>query len=63
MSDLIPVPPTMELLDAVFLANMETAAPLGSHGRPALGEQVAVRQAAAGLLVTALLARIPRPAS
>ena len=60
VSDLIPVPPTMELLDAVFLANMETAVTLVLDGRPALGEQVAVfGQGVVGLLVTALLARIP----
>ena len=60
VSDLIPIPPTMGLRDAVFLANMETAVTLLLDGRPVLGEQVAVfGQGVVGLLVTALLARIP----
>lgn len=46
--------------EAVFLANLETAVTLLLDGQPLIGEQVAVfGQGIVGLLLTALLARLP----
>ncbi len=60
VSDLFPLPSGMEVLDAVFLPFMETAVTLLLDGQPAVGEQVAIfGQGMVGLLVTALLGRIP----
>ena len=60
VSDLFPLPAGVGVLDAVFLPFMETAVTLLLDGQPAVGEQVAVfGQGVVGLLVTALLGRIP----
>lgn len=60
VTELLPLPSDVEILDAVFLPNMETAANLLLDGKPSVGEQVAVfGQGIVGLLVTAILARIP----
>jgi 2-desacetyl-2-hydroxyethyl bacteriochlorophyllide A dehydrogenase len=60
VNDLFPLPSGMEVLDAVFLPFMETAVTLLLDGQPAVGEQVAVfGQGMVGLLITALLGRIP----
>jgi 2-desacetyl-2-hydroxyethyl bacteriochlorophyllide A dehydrogenase len=60
VTELQPVPASLEILDAVFLPNMETAVTLLLDGKPAIGEQVAViGQGIVGLLVTAILSRIP----
>ena len=60
VSDLFPLPPGVDVLDAVFLPFMETAITLLLDGQPSMGEQVAVfGQGVVGLLVTALLGRIP----
>ncbi|MEJ2282065.1 MAG: zinc-binding alcohol dehydrogenase [Desulfobacterales bacterium] len=57
---IIPVPVDIDPLDALFLANMETAVNLLMDGRPAIGENVAVfGQGVVGLLTTALLAQFP----
>ncbi|MBI4763103.1 MAG: zinc-binding alcohol dehydrogenase [Deltaproteobacteria bacterium] len=60
VTELLPLPSDVEILDAVFLPNMETAVNLLLDGKPSVGEQVAVfGQGIVGLLVTAILARIP----
>lgn len=60
VSALLPLPSGMEVLDAVFLPFMETAITLVLDGQPSVGDQVAVfGQGVVGLLVTAILARIP----
>jgi 2-desacetyl-2-hydroxyethyl bacteriochlorophyllide A dehydrogenase len=57
---IIPVPADIDALDALFLANMETAVNLLMDGRPVIGEKVAVfGQGVVGLLATALLAQFP----
>lgn len=57
---IIPVPTDIDPLDALFLANMETAVNLLMDGRPVIGENVAVfGQGVVGLLTTALLAQYP----
>ncbi|MHB9155063.1 MAG: zinc-dependent alcohol dehydrogenase [Endomicrobiales bacterium] len=58
--DLVPVPDTVSLEDAVFLPLMETAVNFVLDGNPSIGEQVVVfGQGLTGLLTTALLARFP----
>lgn len=60
VTDLHPVPSNLEITDAVFLPNMETALTLLLDGNPLVGEQVAVfGQGVVGLLVTAILSRMP----
>ena len=57
---MFPVPADIDPLDALFLANMETAANFLMDGRPVIGEKVVVLgQGVVGLLTTALLARFP----
>jgi 2-desacetyl-2-hydroxyethyl bacteriochlorophyllide A dehydrogenase len=57
---IIPLPAGVDPLDALFLANMETAVNLLMDGRPVIGENVAVLgQGVVGLLTTSLLARFP----
>lgn len=54
------IPQGLELEDAVFLPNMETAINLLMDGRPVIGENVVVLgQGVVGLLTTALLSRYP----
>ncbi len=60
VDELFPVPADIQPLDALFLANMETAANFLMDGRPVIGEKVVVLgQGVVGLLTTALLARFP----
>jgi len=55
-NDLIALPADMELEDAVFLANMETAATIVQDAAPVLGETVLVAgQGVVGLLVAELM--------
>lgn len=57
---LIELPAEVDVEDAVFLANMETAVNLVQDGRPVIGERVAVLgQGIVGLLLTGVLARFP----
>ena len=57
---IIPLPADVNSLDALFLANMETAVNLLMDGRPVIGENVVVLgQGVVGLLTTSLLARFP----
>jgi 2-desacetyl-2-hydroxyethyl bacteriochlorophyllide A dehydrogenase len=60
VDEIFPVPADIQPLDALFLANMETAANFLMDGRPVIGEKVVVLgQGVVGLLTTALLARFP----
>jgi 2-desacetyl-2-hydroxyethyl bacteriochlorophyllide A dehydrogenase len=57
---LLPLPEGISPEEAVFLPNVETALTLLLDGHPLVGEQVAVLgQGIVGLLLTALLARLP----
>ena len=57
---LMPLPPGVELEDALFLAAMETAVNLALDGRPLIGERVMVwGLGIIGLLTTAVLASYP----
>ncbi len=57
---LIPIPPDIDLENALFLPNMETAVSLVMDGRPVIGERVLVLGLGiVGLLTTALLADLP----
>jgi 2-desacetyl-2-hydroxyethyl bacteriochlorophyllide A dehydrogenase len=59
-AELQVVPEQLDLLDAVFLPNMETAVSLVMDGAPLIGERVVVfGQGVIGLLTTALLGRFP----
>lgn len=58
--EVIPLPDGLDLLDAVFLANAETAVNLVQDAAPILGEHVLVLgQGIVGLLTTALLREFP----
>ncbi|MBI3160458.1 MAG: zinc-binding alcohol dehydrogenase [Chloroflexi bacterium] len=60
LNHLLPCPEGIEVEDAVFLPNMETAVNFVLDGGPMLGEKVVVLgQGVVGLLTTALLARFP----
>ena len=57
---LIAIPEDIDLPDALFLPNMETAVNFLMDGRPVIGEVVVVfGQGVVGLLTTALLAMLP----
>jgi 2-desacetyl-2-hydroxyethyl bacteriochlorophyllide A dehydrogenase len=57
---LIPIPPDIDPMDALFLPNTETAVNFLMDGRPVIGESVIVfGQGIVGLLTTALLAMFP----
>ncbi|MCU0559812.1 MAG: zinc-binding dehydrogenase [Desulfobacterales bacterium] len=59
-AELVPIPESVGLRDAVFLANMETAATLMLDGLPAVGEHVVVfGQGVVGLLASGLLSAFP----
>jgi threonine dehydrogenase-like Zn-dependent dehydrogenase len=60
VNNLQVLPDSCEVEDAAFLANMETAVSLVQDGKPLLGEKVAMLgQGIVGLLVTALLSKLP----
>jgi 2-desacetyl-2-hydroxyethyl bacteriochlorophyllide A dehydrogenase len=60
IDEIFPVPQDIDPLDALFLANMETAVNFLMDGRPVIGEKVVVfGQGVVGLLTAALLARFP----
>ena len=59
-NEIIALPSGMELKDAMFLPNMETALNLMMDGSPLIGENVVVfGQGVVGLLLTSLLAQMP----
>src|SRR4051812_40721216 len=58
--DILALPDDLDPEQAAFIPNVETALTLLLDGQPLVGEQVAVfGQGMVGLLVTALLARLP----
>ncbi len=58
--EIFPVPQDIDALDALFLANMETAVNFLMDGSPVIGEKVVVfGQGVVGLLTAALLAQFP----
>ena len=60
VDEIFPVPQDIDPLDALFLANMETAVNFLMDGRPVIGEKVVIfGQGVVGLLTAALLARFP----
>ena len=60
VDEILPVPQDIDPLDALFLANMETAVNFLMDGSPVIGEKVVVfGQGVVGLLTAALLARFP----
>ncbi|MGB5748877.1 MAG: hypothetical protein WBM69_17985 [Desulfobacterales bacterium] len=60
VDEIFPIPKDIDPLDALFLANMETAVNFLMDGRPVIGEKVVVfGQGVVGLLTAALLARFP----
>lgn len=60
IDEVFPLPPDIDVQDAIFLANMETAVNCLMDGCPVIGEKVAVfGQGVVGLLAAALLARFP----
>ncbi len=60
VTELFPLPEEMDLKNALFFPNMETAVNLVMDGQPVVGERVVVLgQGVVGLLTTALLSRFP----
>ena len=60
IEDIIAIPASVDLQEALFLPNMETAVNFLMDGRPAIGENVFIfGQGVVGLLTTALLAQFP----
>jgi len=60
INDIMVLPEAVDLKEALFLPNMETAVNFLMDGRPAIGERVYVfGQGIVGLLTTALLAQFP----
>ncbi len=60
MDAVIPVPNGIDPMEAVFLANMETAVNLVQDGNPRVGERVVVLgQGIVGLLTSSVLAQFP----
>jgi 2-desacetyl-2-hydroxyethyl bacteriochlorophyllide A dehydrogenase len=60
LDEIIPIPDSLTVEDAIFLPSMETALSLVMDGRPLLGENVIVLgQGVIGLLTTSLLSRMP----
>lgn len=60
IEDVMAIPASLDLKEALFLPNMETAVNFLLDGRPAIGENVFIfGQGVVGLLTTALLAQYP----
>ncbi len=60
IDDIMTIPARLDMLDALFLPNMETAVNFIMDGRPVIGEHVCIfGQGVVGLLTTALLAQFP----
>lgn len=60
LKELVPVPEGIDLRDAVFLPNMETAVNFAMDGRPMIGEAVGVfGLGIVGLLTMSVLAQFP----
>jgi 2-desacetyl-2-hydroxyethyl bacteriochlorophyllide A dehydrogenase len=60
IGDIWAIPERLDMQDALFLPNMETAVNLVMDGQPVIGEHVCIfGQGVVGLLTTALLAQFP----
>ncbi len=60
IEEILPIPARIDLKEALFLSNMETAVNFLMDGRPVIGERVVViGQGIVGLLTTALLKLFP----
>lgn len=60
LNEIIPIPEDIDLMEALFLANMETAVNFMMDGRPVIGERAVIfGQGIVGLLTAALLAQFP----
>ena len=60
LNEVIPIPEDIELMEALFLPNMETAVNFMMDGRPVIGERAVIfGQGIVGLLTAALLAQFP----
>lgn len=60
LNEIILIPEDIDLMEALFLPNMETAVNFIMDGRPVIGEQVVIfGQGIVGLLTAALLAQFP----
>ena len=60
LNEIIPIPEDIDMLEALFLPNMETAVNFMMDGRPLIGERAVIfGQGIVGLLTTALLAQFP----
>jgi 2-desacetyl-2-hydroxyethyl bacteriochlorophyllide A dehydrogenase len=60
LNDIILIPEDIDLMEALFLPNMETAVNFMMDGRPVIGERAVIfGQGIVGLLTTALLAQFP----
>jgi 2-desacetyl-2-hydroxyethyl bacteriochlorophyllide A dehydrogenase len=59
-NDIIPIPESIDPVEALFLPNTETAVNFIMDGRPVIGERAVIfGQGIVGLLTTALLAKFP----
>jgi len=60
LAEIIPIPEDIDLMDALFLPNVETAVNFMMDGRPLIGEQAVIfGQGIVGLLTAALLVQFP----
>jgi 2-desacetyl-2-hydroxyethyl bacteriochlorophyllide A dehydrogenase len=60
LDEIIPIPEGIDLMEALFLPNMETAVNFMMDGRPVIGERAVIfGQGIVGLLTAALLAQFP----
>jgi len=60
LDEIIPIPEDIDLIEALFLPNMETAVNFMMDGRPVIGERAVIfGQGIVGLLTAALLAQFP----
>jgi 2-desacetyl-2-hydroxyethyl bacteriochlorophyllide A dehydrogenase len=60
LNEIIPIPEDIDLLEALFMPNMETAVNFMMDGRPVIGERAVIfGQGIVGLLTAALLAQFP----
>ena len=60
LAEVIPIPDDIDLIEALFLPNMETAVNFMMDGRPVIGERAVIfGQGIVGLLTAALLVQFP----
>ena len=60
LNEIMPIPEGIDMIEALFLPNMETAVNFMMDGQPLIGERAVIfGQGIVGLLTTALLAQFP----